>query len=519
MAQYARSAQAANAFNENEFTLEAQPGFWILATDSATGSQSVAFSSCSVPSFYVPAGISGWYVGVGSDIVSVNWAQCTGPVAPLPAFPWGAGNVPTHTELIDYLLSNRIPGPCDGGGSMSGINIYNTSTFFTDAIRVATILANNKLHFELNAASEFIVANNVNPSTTTGPAVYCSNDYAASGFPGSSIGVAPSLGVFYFVQCSRVLGDWATFSGYADTNLNKSCVQTLAEDNYSLSINNSVSGFSQNFTIDNVLLKALFDVYDYEVQAKSTGTINMQTDSGIQTYQSTSGDISVISGSGNVSMSSNSGQVLVGSAGGTGAVQIFAGAAGTNTQLKQLLNLTPDVVIPKTLILKNPATDVVNETSQRFAVCVFNTEYIFNAAAPPVISNQDIAPLVDLGSYGITVNAATGEFTILEDGWYHVEGNLPVTDLTASTAGGGQRAHMLRVNSSINGQVLYSQGNTVTTAEFTIHTAGTVYCVVGEVLKFRWHYATPGLTNNTILNNFNVVYANSQRFSVRKIVY
>lgn len=108
-------ALLSSLFVQKEFKLSALPGLWVLSTDTAVGSTTILFNSCTVPTVYLASGLSYWYSGASRDWTAINWALCTGPEPPLPNFPWGS-NVPTFTELVEYLQDNRFSGPCEGGG-------------------------------------------------------------------------------------------------------------------------------------------------------------------------------------------------------------------------------------------------------------------------------------------------------------------------------------------------------------------------------------------------------------------
>lgn len=117
-------------FMQKPFILSAEPGLWILSTTDSVGTTCIVFSSCTVPTVYMASGVSYWYASASRDWSVVNWANCLGTQPPLPALPW-AGGVPTFTELVTYLHTNRIPGPCEGGGSSMDTNIYNTDGALT----------------------------------------------------------------------------------------------------------------------------------------------------------------------------------------------------------------------------------------------------------------------------------------------------------------------------------------------------------------------------------------------------
>lgn len=108
-------ALLSSLFVQKPFKLSGLPGLWVLSTDTAVGSTAICFSSCSVPTVYMASGLSYWYSGSSRDWTAVNWALCSGPEPPLPNFPWGS-DVPTFTELVEYLHDNRFSGPCEGGG-------------------------------------------------------------------------------------------------------------------------------------------------------------------------------------------------------------------------------------------------------------------------------------------------------------------------------------------------------------------------------------------------------------------
>lgn len=123
-------AVLSSLFMQKPFNLSAEPGLWILGTNDSVGKTCLILSSCTVPTVYLASGVSYWYASSSRDWCVVNWANCVGPEPPLPAFPW-AGGVPTFTELVTYLHTNRIPGPCEGGGSTVDTNIYNTDGALT----------------------------------------------------------------------------------------------------------------------------------------------------------------------------------------------------------------------------------------------------------------------------------------------------------------------------------------------------------------------------------------------------
>lgn len=189
MAQYAKTAQA-SIFVQTTFTLSAFPGYWVLTTDDPLSQQTIAFDSCTVPSFYLSTGNSSWYTGIGSDIISINWNLCTGPQPPLPPFPWGAV-VPTYSQLCGYLQANRIPGPCDGSGAMTTIytgdgNIPNDRTVTIDT----------KLTFTGGPGTEFIVDN-----------------------PTVKLGNIPEIQQFYLLNYNPVTKEVTWYAAQADVNI------------------------------------------------------------------------------------------------------------------------------------------------------------------------------------------------------------------------------------------------------------------------------------------------------------
>ncbi len=139
-------------------------------------------------------------------------------------------------------------------GPPGGVNIYNSDGIITDPVRTIDV-GTNKIFFDISAAnSEFIVNNNSNPALATGPALYVSENYGGSGFPGASLSYIPTSGENYFTQCSEVLSFPATFLGYDNTNAPaSSALQTMLKNLVNINVSDSDPGnnFSQTLEIDN----------------------------------------------------------------------------------------------------------------------------------------------------------------------------------------------------------------------------------------------------------------------------
>jgi hypothetical protein len=193
---YAETTQA-RLFLTTPFKLSVFPGLWILSTDDAASYQVISFSSCSYPSIYLSSGICYWYRSSADGCVAINWALCTGPIGALPPFPWGS-LVPTYPQLIQYLYDNRQPGSCEGSGSGTMANIYNSNGLLTGT-RVVDQGTHPLTFHPSSPGSFFSVSREGGLFPPTQPNalawVYQPDDFLGTGKPGFVFGYQPTPGV------------------------------------------------------------------------------------------------------------------------------------------------------------------------------------------------------------------------------------------------------------------------------------------------------------------------------------
>lgn len=137
-------------FSRYQFVITPQVGVWLFSL-VAYPNVSVAFSNCSLPESYEFVGKSTWK---GFEII---WALCDWNTS----FGLVTPPFPDFVAIINLLTGpTRIPGPCSGGGSGSGVNIYNTSDSLTGNRLVN--LNNHDLSFNVQNAEYFKVDEAIN---------------------------------------------------------------------------------------------------------------------------------------------------------------------------------------------------------------------------------------------------------------------------------------------------------------------------------------------------------------------
>jgi len=273
-------ALLSSLFVQKPFKLSGLPGLWVLSTDTAVGSTCIVFSSCTVPTVYMASGLSYWYSGSSRDWTAVNWALCTGPEPPLPNFPWGT-DVPTFTELVQYLHDNRFSGPCEGSGGGGSMTTLYSGNGELAGNRIVDFKDKLLVFYPSLNGSAFAISRDGGtfPPTSLNQLAFRfdPDDFLGTGKPGMVFGYqnipGGSGGDSAAIQISQVTGQKGVMTTCIDEANGKFMTQMINDDHIQWQATGA--GGSTQFTIeggniyaDGIPLTATPDVLFYDTGSK-----------------------------------------------------------------------------------------------------------------------------------------------------------------------------------------------------------------------------------------------------------